>query len=229
MSIQSSNLILRTADLISSWTGIATASNPYRYTPNANGTIGYTTPFSYSGAFPNFVLSNNNTNWTWTNINFRYLLGDMYDKYERFGLVLECVSQGQTYGTDGTNTQLANTSEDLRVMINVGGLPFLNNTYDSVNKTTCSICQLEQLTITKNSTALTFFSLPLQATFSKVETADINIFLTRANDNQPLYTGATSQYPHLTFNFQIYGISNTNNDVKIIKPERIDNNSGRIR
>ena len=229
MSTQSANLVLRTFDLVSSFNAgdIDANSNPYQLTPNATGKNGFTTPFSYSGTSPNFVLNNNRTNYTWTNINLRNILGDMYDQYERFVLVLEVVSQGQTYGTDGTGTQLANSSEDLRCMINISGLPFVYNTYNSNTKQVTNVVQLEQLSITKNNTANTLYSMPLQAVFQKKEIADINIFLTRACDNQPLWTGANSLYPHLTFNFQIFGVPNKELD-NFIKNTRIPLDTTRV-
>lgn len=227
---QSVNLILRTFDLTSTYNAanINAASNPYRLTPNADGTVGYTTPYSYSGVYPNFVLNNNNTNWTWTNINLRHLLGDMYDNYERFNLILECVSQGQAYGTDNQATQLANSSEDLRVMINITGLPFCNN-YNTLTKIPTNVVRCAQLTIAKANTSITYFNQHFCATFTKSQDlANINIFLTRSSDNQPIWTGANSIYPHLTFNFQIVGIPNKSIEGGIIPQTRmIDNTNWR--
>jgi hypothetical protein len=229
-NVQSVNLILRTADLISTWSGtdINQASNPYRYTPNSTGTIGFKKPDSFSGGFPVFVLNNNNTNWTWTNISLRNLLGDLYDNYERFNLILESVSQGQAYGTDGQATQLAFTAEDLRTMINITGLPFVNN-YNTLTKMKTNVVRCAQLTILKANTNITYFNQHFCATFDKSqETADINIFLTRANDGQQLYTGAQSLYPHLTFNFQIVGIPNKSIEGNFTPASRIDKGTGKI-
>lgn len=227
---QSVNLILRTFDLVTSYnqTDINAASNPYRLTPNDKGMNGYTTPFSNSGAYPNIVLSDNNTNWTWTNINLRHMLGDLYNNYERFNLILESVSQGQSYGTDGTNTQLAYTSEDLRVMLNVSGLPFVNN-YNTSTKQINNVVQCGQMTIIKNNTNITYFNQHFCATFVKSQDiANINIFMTRACDNQILTTGAASLYPHLTFNFQIIGIPNKSIEGDFNPPVRMDHNRGKL-
>ena len=77
------------------------------------------------------VLSTNNgtsnasrTSTTWTNINLRSLLGDMYDKYDMFNLCLNTVATG----TSANNFYA--TSSDMQVMIRVSGLPFINNTYN---------------------------------------------------------------------------------------------------
>lgn len=234
---QSINLVLRTFDLTSSYipynnttfTGdVNSQYNAYRLTPNSTGTIGFTTPYSFSGVYPNFALNNNNTNWTWTNINLRHLLGDMYDNYERFNLILESVSQGQSGGNDGQISQLAYTQDDLRTMINITGLPFVNN-YNALTKQRNNVVQCAQLSIIKNNTLVTYFNQHFCATFGKSqETANINIFMTRAIDNQPLNTGATSAYPHLTFNFQIVGVPNKSIEGGIKPPTRIDKNTGKI-
>ena len=42
-----------------------------------------------------------NTSFTWTNINLRTLLGDMFDKYDRYILLLQSISTGIA-GTIGT-------------------------------------------------------------------------------------------------------------------------------
>ena len=242
---QSVNLVLRTFDLTSAYTPYVydpaavplipptgdpnSTSNIYQLTPNSSGTIGYTTPYSYSGGYPNFVLNNNNTNWTWTNINLRHLLGDMYDNYERFNLVLECVSQGQGYGNDGTSSQLANTAEDLRTMINITGLPFVNN-YNPLTKQRNNVVQCAQLSIIKTTTLVTYFNQHFCATFGKSQdTVNLNIFLTRVCDNQLVFTGAKSAYPHLTFNFQIIGVPNKSIEGGVIPASRMDNNTGKIK
>ena len=156
------------------------------------------------------------------------MLGDLYNNYERFNLILESVSQGQSYGTDGTNTQLAYTSEDLRVMLNISGLPFVNN-YNTSTKQINNVVQCGQMIIIKNSTNITYFNQHFCATFAKSQDiANINIFMTRACDNQILRTGVASLYPHLTFNFQIIGIPNKSIEGGFNPPVRMDHNRGKL-
>jgi hypothetical protein len=66
-----------------------------------------------------------NLSFVWSNINMRTLLGSMYDKYDTFNLCLSSITTGIAGAGIGTN------ANDRIVVINVGGLPFINNTYDT--------------------------------------------------------------------------------------------------
>ena len=61
------------------------------------------------------------SSFTWTNINLRTLLGDMFDKYNRYLLLLQNISQANS----GTMT----TADDRSILIKMSGLSFVNSTY----------------------------------------------------------------------------------------------------
>jgi len=65
-----------------------------------------------------------NTIFTWTNINLRTLLGDMFDKYDRFMLLLQHISNSIPVAAQGT------AADDRAVLINMSGLLFLNSNYN---------------------------------------------------------------------------------------------------
>lgn len=66
---------------------------------------------------------------TWNNINLRQVLGDMYDEYEEFNLVLKQVTSNQV------NARLEGLPFNSRgVYIRLSGLPFINCTYDVVTR-----------------------------------------------------------------------------------------------
>lgn len=66
---------------------------------------------------------------TWNNINLRQVLGDMYDEYEEFNLVLKQVTSNQV------NARLEGIPFNSRgVYIRLSGLPFINCTYDVVTR-----------------------------------------------------------------------------------------------
>ena len=66
---------------------------------------------------------------TWNNINLRQVLGDMYDEYEEFNLVLKQVTSSQV------NSRLEGLPFNSRgVYIRLSGLPFINCTYDIVTR-----------------------------------------------------------------------------------------------
>ena len=54
-------------------------------------------------------------------INLRTLLGDMFDKYDRYLLLLQNISQ--------SNVGSIATTDDKAILINMSGLSFVNSTY----------------------------------------------------------------------------------------------------
>jgi hypothetical protein len=75
--------------------------------------------------------------YTYTSINLRQVLGSMYDKYNKFNLILKNVmtESVQTWGT---------TSQDQSVMINISGFNFINN-YEVSTKTSTQTSTLTAL------------------------------------------------------------------------------------
>ena len=69
------------------------------------------------------------TNFTWNNINLRALLGCMYDKYDKFNICLNTISTSYMTSLPGY------FGDDKIVQLYMGGLPFLNQTYDVVRCT----------------------------------------------------------------------------------------------
>ena len=61
-----------------------------------------------------------NTSFTWTNINLRTLLGDIFDKYDRFLLLLQNISNASPSATPGAAV------DDRAILINMSGLSFIN-------------------------------------------------------------------------------------------------------
>ena len=170
----SSTLVLQTADL----------------TPNSTTNVGTADQF--------------NTSWTWSNLNLRTLLGDMYDKYDRFALVPIKVHSGNV-----TNTAFGNSENDRVVSINISGLPFSNNVYDTALKTNSNHITFQTLHI--NNTASTNSSVNGGAflTFTKnQELLNLNIYYKRLIKNAGNYdiVNGVSAFPDAIFIFNIYGI-----------------------
>lgn len=167
----------------------------------------------------------NMTNLIWDNLNVRFLLGDMYDKYDTFLLRIDAISQGlQAAGLFG------DTQEDVCCNINIAGLPFKNATYNyaSGNNTNCS--QITQYKFgAQNLSQIQYFTDTYIIFTKSQETASLNIFYTRQKDNKtPNMATNTNPYPSMTFNFTIFGIPNK--DIETLKPAtRIDKNTGKIK
>jgi hypothetical protein len=75
------------------------------------------------------------TTFTWYNINLRVLLGDMYDQYDRFNLNLNTVA------TSKSPSYLQDTENERCNYITIGGLQWVNNTYNtsSSNNTNATV------------------------------------------------------------------------------------------
>ena len=58
------------------------------------------------------------SSFTWTNINLRTLLGDMFNKYDRYLLLLQNISQALAGAIS--------TVDDKAILINMSGLIFVN-------------------------------------------------------------------------------------------------------
>jgi hypothetical protein len=195
-SEQSVNLILKTTQISSS----NTVASYYELTvSNEYGSIG-----------------ENRTAIKWNNINLKTLMGDMYDKYDRFNISLNYIG-GAACGT------AAETSADNRIfMVKLSGLPFTS----SYNLTTNA----------NNGTAvLTIADVPLEAsstwsytalsekyfTFMKQEMVNISIDLhTILNDTYYIPSANTKMLGHMVFSFNIYGV---NDFEKNIVSHRIKN------
>ena len=156
------------------------------------------------------------TNMTWNNINLRSLLGEMYDKYDKFNLVPVVFTTGQGTTSFGTN-------EDDRIFqIYISGLPFTNNVYDTNLKSNTNLAICNTMKFVRSQTVTINGGVAL--TFTKnQELVNINIFYKRVSPSgtPPNYNVvSTAGFPHVSFLFKIYGIKKT---------ERVEDlNSSRI-
>jgi hypothetical protein len=86
------------------------------------------------------------TDFGWPNINLRSLLGDLYDQYDYFNLLLISVSSSviSTAATQGT-------ADDRLVYVKMSGLPFVNQSYNQPTGNNMT------------SSVLTIYSIPATA------------------------------------------------------------------
>jgi hypothetical protein len=146
------------------------------------------------------------TSFTWNNIDLRMLLGDMYDKYDRFNLCLNTIASGIA-GQAGTTFFLA--AADAQVLVRVSGLPFINNTYNITstmsNNTGNTI--IASFLFANNSQQTQYFYGSNMATFGKnQDICSITIDYIRLSDlGTPAVTN-TYSFPTMAFIFDIFGI-----------------------
>ena len=144
------------------------------------------------------------TNMTWSNIDLRMLLGPMYDKYDSFNLV------PTSYQSNVADAGIGTSSDDRCVSINISGLPFTNNTYNTAMKTNQNSCVIYTTRFIASNSINGLAGNIL--TFTKnEELANINIFYQRINPNGlgSYNVSTTVAYPHMIFTFNIYGVKKT--------------------
>ncbi len=158
------------------------------------------------------VPSYNSVGWSlnlkqqcgWTGINLRDVLGDMYDKYELFNIVLCSVTSNLG------STSIGATTEDRICSIYLSGLNYRNCTFDTKLKGTTNqgfigSCYFVGGTGTTVNGTISASAL----TFSKSDaTPDLVISLIRNSDGTASVQGTVDW--NLTFNFNIFGIKDNN-------------------
>ena len=150
------------------------------------------------------VVDQFRTCMTWNNINLRLLLGDMYDKFDNFNLQLAYIGCDDDRFWNGTAyVTAAGTDESDRIVtLNLSGLNFLNNTYDSDTNNIGS--------------SVVIGTYKFYEIFAK-EYCNSIVTITKGSDMcnltiqyKDIFLNTTpstaSSYPHMTFVFNVYGI-----------------------
>jgi hypothetical protein len=114
--------------------------------------------------------------YTYTNINLRVVLGNLYDKYDKFNLVLKNVMTEAvlTWGT---------AAQDQAVMINLSGFNLINN-YEVTTKTNTQTATLTSLLFNQSGSLSISYTNNCVATFVKdgPENIDITVSYNRISD-----------------------------------------------
>ena len=151
------------------------------------------------------------TRMTWNNINFRLLLGDMYDKFDNFNiqLVIEYLTYSK-FGSDddrilnnGVYINEAGVDHSDRIVsIYMSGMNFLNSTYDSKTNQIGTKAVLTTYDFYKDFPRNIHNSI---FTFTKGnEVCNITIeYMDIYTDSSP---ATASSFPNMVFVFNIYGI-----------------------
>ncbi len=143
------------------------------------------------------TINASKTDMTWNNIDLRQVLGKMYDKYEKFKIVLVSVSQ-KNIGT------FANGYNDSVVLLNMTGLPFENCCYDYSQKCNTDNCVIGIMKFLEGygynpNTQLGY-------NFTKHNGANnIRIYYTRCKDGA-VPNPSNKTFVDVAFHFCIYGL-----------------------
>lgn len=153
--------------------------------------------------------STRRTNMTWTNISFRNLLGDMWDKYENFNISLsQVVMDG-----NGVSTNINATSSNLMLNIWLGGLPLVNGFYDTATDLTTNNALIG--CVQNSQFGNIIFNGLNSLTFNKnSECVNINIYYTSvAGASQSQLEALGGTYNVACFIFQICGCTPVNKNI----------------
>ena len=135
---------------------------------------------------------------TWYNINFKTILGDMFNKYDKFNIRL-CSIMYSAALAPSTN------ASDLSLKINVNGLPFSNCTYHTISNSNTSRCIMGAFQLYPETNQLYFNDDNVFTVDKLQETTNIRIYLSRLSDVAPVWVSLGPQYD---FYFRIYGVNN---------------------
>lgn len=101
------------------------------------------------------------TSMTYYNIDLRTILGDMYDKYDKFNLVLK------GFSTSYSNGIISKDLDDRGTVLRLTGLPFINQTYNAKTGRNQSVTLFQRLpTVNANSFSLESYGYDM-VTFGK--------------------------------------------------------------
>lgn len=154
------------------------------------------------------ITNTKKTSCTWSNIDLRLLLGDMYNKYDRFNLCLNTVAQG-------FEVISLNSSNDGQCLIRITGLPWANNSYNITstgnNNNQSTIIGSFQFVSSNPSTQ--YFYGSNMATFSKnQDLCNITIDYIKVYDlGVPI---SINSFPQMSFIFDIFGIDDFKSNEK---------------
>ena len=116
---------------------------------------------------------------TWNNINLRQILGDMYDEFDEFNLVLKQVT------TSYSNNRYDGSASDSRsIYFKISGLPFINNSYQVITQHNNNTANIGTLFCPNNFSSTFIYRDASQLTFGKVSSVcDITIEMMKIVDD----------------------------------------------
>jgi len=136
---------------------------------------------------------------TWYNVSLKTILGDMFDKYDKYNIKLI------TLFTAISTTPVSSNSADLNLQINITGLPFSNCTYNTKFNSNTSSCVLGSFTLNPQARILSYNDDAIFTIEKPTETHNIQIFFTTLNNTAPVWSLAG---PNFDLYFRIYPCKN---------------------
>jgi hypothetical protein len=133
---------------------------------------------------------------TFYNISLRTILGDMYDKYDKFNIKLSSIMYAAIAAPSATPSQLL-------LKINIVGLPFSNCTYHSYTNSNSQYCTMGSLTLGTAATQIYYNDDNVFTIDKPPASTNIRIYLSTMGDFTPNWA---SLGPQMDFYFRVYGV-----------------------
>ncbi len=139
----------------------------------------------------------NRTNITWRNINMKYVLGSLYYKYDKFKICLTSIGNVNT-------TTITNVSDRI-LAVNMRGLIWLNQTYDTAIRSNSDSSVISTALFNSANGFSINYTGEIGWVFLRPpsDTVDLTIFLSKVSDGS-IPTGIN--YGESVFCFSIYGV-----------------------
>ena len=176
-----------------------------------------TSDLTFDGIKTNGFCDEFGTNFTWYSINLRSLFGnDLYNQYDYFNMSLISVSLARCNALDAS-TATNDDYENRNVLIKISGLPFINQTYDTLTKNNGTFVTVAPLNIP--TTAITtnqFYNNSANViTFNKSQDlCNFYIAFFRVLDDTKPSLDADTANPNFVFIFVITGIDQADNQYR---------------
>ena len=157
------------------------------------------------------------TDFTWYNINLRFLLGDMYNQYDFFNMSLISVSLSRCNALNPA-TATDDDYENKNIQIKIAGLPFMNQTYEQTTRNNGRFATIGVLNIPTTAILTNQFynNGSNVITFRKdQDLCNLNIAFFRVSDDTKPILDADTANPEFIFIFTIIGIDKPDNSDKI--------------
>jgi len=133
---------------------------------------------------------------TWNNINFKTILGEMFEKYDKFNIKLSSIMYSSIAAPSANPATLL-------LKVNVAGLPFSNCTYHSGTNSNSQYCTMGSYSLGINGTQMYFNDDNVFTIEKPPAISSIRIYLTTLGDSVPNWA---TLGPQLDFYFRIYGV-----------------------
>lgn len=151
------------------------------------------------------------TSFTWSNIDLRTVLGDMYYKYDRFNLNLVNITSSEqifTYTVGTSTTFCQGIPDNAFTIVNITGLPWVNQGYNAgvLHNTNVAVLAPFMVPLTQYTNTSTNYGKTYLIFEKNQDVSNITIYFTRVEDNLPPVTPTNFNFPNFIFQFNIFGL-----------------------